>query len=55
MPVIPQPVHDYSVLKVCLLFLVETTENLEIHNIFSPCNEDVYSKLIAPYNLESWR
>ena len=30
LPVIPQEVSDYAVLKSYLLFLVETTENLEM-------------------------
>ena len=43
MSVIPQPVNDYSVLKAYLLFLVDTTENLEIQHTFSKSDQAVYS------------
>ena len=46
MPVIPESVNDFTVLKSLLYFLVETTENLGIMYIFSHCDEAVYSKLL---------
>ena len=46
MPVIPEPVSDFEVLKSYLFFLVETTDNLEIQHIFSHCDKAVYSKLL---------
>ena len=46
MSIIPQPVCDYNVLKAYLLFLVETTENLEIQQIFSHCDQALYSDLL---------
>ena len=46
LPVIPQPVSDYAVLKSYLLFLNETTDNLEIKDIFAHSDEAVYSKLL---------
>ena len=46
MPIIPQPVNDYAVLKSYLVFLMETTENLELKHIFTHCDEAVYSKLL---------
>ena len=46
MPVIPESVNDFTVLKSLLYFLVETTENLGIMHIFSHCDEAVYSKLL---------
>ena len=46
MPVIPESVNDFTVLKSLLYVLVETTENLGIMYIFSHCDEAVYSKLL---------
>ena len=46
LPVIPQPVSDYAVLKSYLLFLCETTDNLEIKHIFAHADEAVISKLL---------
>ena len=46
MPVIPESVNDFTVLKSLLYFLLETTENLGIMYIFSHCDEAVYSKLL---------
>ena len=46
MQVTPQPVSDYNVLKAYLLFLVGTTENLEIQHIFRFCDKAVCSKLL---------
>lgn len=46
MPVIPESVNDFAVLKSLLYFLEETTENLGIMHIFSHCDEAVYSKLL---------
>ena len=46
MPVIPESVNDFAVLKSLLCFLEETTENLGIMHIFSHCDEAVYSKLL---------
>ena len=53
--VVPQPgsdyndsiyLCDYNDLKMYLDFLTETVDNLELQNIFSHCDEAVYSKLI---------
>ena len=46
MPIIPESVTDFTVLKSYLCFLVETTENLEVKHIFSHCDEAIYSKLL---------
>ena len=46
MPVIPESVNDFTVLKSLLYVLVETTENLGVMYIFSHCDEAVYSKLL---------
>ena len=44
--VIPQPIHDYAVLKGYLIFLKKTTENLEIKHIFAHAYKAVVSKLL---------
>ena len=44
--VIPQPVHDYAVLKGYLVFLNKTIENLEIKHIFAHAYKAVVSKLL---------
>ena len=46
LPVIPQPVSDYAVLKAYLQFLFETTENLEIKHKFTHADRAVVSKLL---------
>ena len=44
-PVVPQSVTDPAVLKAYLLFLLETTDNLELQHVFVHCDEAVFSKL----------
>ena len=44
-PIIPELVNYFAVLKSYIYFFVKRTENIEIKHIFSHCDKAAYSKL----------